>query len=142
MALPQAWPRNPSSPPSPPPNTPIRPAQSLTTSAPNQFPTHNFYHSPLNLLILGFIRPEYDYKSLESLVSDIKTDCDVARRSLDRDGYRGYALDKGESGKWLRNFEWAEQLKGEEVEAVEARELGEGAGGKGEEKGTDGEGKL
>ena len=111
---------------------------------PYQFPTHNFYHSPLNLLILGFIRPEYDYKSLESLVSDIKTDCDVARRSLDREGYRGYALEKAESGAWLRNFEWAEQLKGEEVEAVEARELGEGADGKGQEKNGDGsgEGKL
>jgi riboflavin kinase len=40
--------------------------------------THDFYGAALNLLILGFIRPEYDYTSLEALVEDIKVDCEVA----------------------------------------------------------------
>jgi len=42
----------------------------------------------MNLLILGFIRPEYDYVSKESLIEDIRTDIEVARTSLDREAYR------------------------------------------------------
>ena len=42
----------------------------------------------MNLLILGFIRPEYDYVSAESLVRDIKVDIEVAKRSLEREGWR------------------------------------------------------
>lgn len=34
--------------------------------------------------ILGFIRPEYDYVSLESLIEDINEDIEVTKRSLDR----------------------------------------------------------
>ena len=41
----------------------------------------------MNLLICGFIRPEYDYVSKESLVEDINVDIEVARRSLERKGY-------------------------------------------------------
>ena len=41
----------------------------------------------MNLLILGFIRPEYDYVSKESLIEDIMFDCDVARRNLGRSAY-------------------------------------------------------
>ena len=47
----------------------------------------------MNLVILGFIRPEYDYVSRESLIDDIRTDIEVARRSLDRESYSSY---KGE----------------------------------------------
>jgi len=47
----------------------------------------DFYGHHLNILILGFIRPEYDYVSVESLIDDIKTDIEVTRRSLDRDPY-------------------------------------------------------
>lgn len=50
------------------------------------FPT-DFYDSHMNLIVLGFIRPEYDYVSKESLIDDIKTDIDVAGRSLARKGY-------------------------------------------------------
>jgi riboflavin kinase len=65
----------------------------------------DFYDAPLNLLILGFIRPEYDYLSKESLIDDIKTDCDVARNSLARDAYRRVGLE-GEGKDWLLDFSW------------------------------------
>ncbi|KAI1102049.1 riboflavin kinase [Jackrogersella minutella] len=47
----------------------------------------DFYSAPIRLLILGFIREERDYASLDALVSDINVDCDVARRSLARPGW-------------------------------------------------------
>ncbi|KAI1141504.1 riboflavin kinase [Hypoxylon sp. FL0543] len=66
----------------------------------------DFYGAPMRLLILGFVRDERDYSSLDALVSDINIDCDVARQSLARpawtpregtvDGARG-ELD----GSWL-----------------------------------------
>ncbi|KAK3717370.1 riboflavin kinase [Vermiconidia calcicola] len=52
-----------------------------------------FYGSHMNLIILGFIRPEYDYVSKESLIDDIKTDIDVAGRSLARDAYASFKND-------------------------------------------------
>jgi len=39
------------------------------------------------LLICGFIRPEYDYVSKESLVEDINVDVEVSKRSLEREAY-------------------------------------------------------
>jgi riboflavin kinase len=42
--------------------------------------------------ILGFIRPEYDYVSVESLIEDINEDIEVTKRSLDREKWR-VALD-------------------------------------------------
>lgn len=48
---------------------------------------NDFYGARMNLLILGFVRPEYDYVDKESLVEDIKTDIEVARRSLEREAY-------------------------------------------------------
>lgn len=47
----------------------------------------DFYGSHMNLLISGFIRPEYDYVNKDSLIDDIKTDIDVAGRSLSRTAY-------------------------------------------------------
>lgn len=41
----------------------------------------------MNLLICGFIRPEYDYVSKESLVEDINVDIEVSKRSLERESY-------------------------------------------------------
>jgi riboflavin kinase len=80
----------------------------------HQFTGYNFYDAPLNLLILGFIRPEYDYESLEALVEDIRGDCEVAGRSLGRSGYRVFAEEGGEGkgkgeGGWLRGFEWVDE---------------------------------
>ena len=83
----------------------------------------DFYGSPLNLLLLGFIRPEADYVSVEKLIEDISIDCEVARRSLDRAAYRSLR-----SEKWLQDFSWAD---GDQVNAD--GEMGinkEGQGGK------------
>lgn len=54
----------------------------------------DFYESHMNLLILGFVRPELDYVSKESLIEDIKTDIDVAGRSLSRSAYVKLARDQ------------------------------------------------
>lgn len=47
----------------------------------------DFYGARMNLLICGFIRPEYDYVSKESLIEDITVDVQVAKRSLEREAY-------------------------------------------------------
>ena len=88
--------------------------------------TRDFYGAALNLLILGFIRPEYDYVSLEALVKDIKIDCEVAQRSLKRARYASFkdvaaAEGKGhmeveEDARWLTRFEWVAGVDAAEVE--------------------------
>ncbi|KAM0723716.1 hypothetical protein Q7P37_000706 [Cladosporium fusiforme] len=55
----------------------------------------DFYGSHMNLVILGFIRPEYDYVSVESLVEDIRTDMQVARDSLAREAYVRFREEAG-----------------------------------------------
>lgn len=54
----------------------------------------DFYGSHMNLVVLGFIRPELDYVDKESLIKDIRTDIDVAGHSLARKAYVKYAKDK------------------------------------------------
>ncbi|KAJ4133263.1 riboflavin kinase [Fusarium falciforme] len=49
--------------------------------------TADFYDVPMRLLILGFIREEKDYKSLDALIEDINFDCEVAKNSLAREGW-------------------------------------------------------
>ncbi|KAJ6007157.1 hypothetical protein N7499_000821 [Penicillium canescens] len=67
----------------------------------------DFYTTKLNLLILGYIRPEFDYVSLEALVEDIRVDCEVARESLLRDSYKCYIVDDGKAtGKVREDREW------------------------------------
>ncbi|OTA59589.1 riboflavin kinase [Hypoxylon sp. EC38] len=66
----------------------------------------DFYDAPMRLLILGFIREERDYSSLDALVKDINIDCDVARQSLARPSWtpREGTVDgaRGEfDGSWL-----------------------------------------
>lgn len=56
---------------------------------------HDFYDSHMNLVILGYIRPEYDYVSKESLIEDIMTDIDVANASLARPAYKKFEGDDG-----------------------------------------------
>lgn len=77
----------------------------------NQMP--DFYSTKLNLLILGYIRPEYDYVSVDALIEDIRVDCEVARRSLERSAYVCYLREvDGEKEdervkmerKWLVSF--------------------------------------
>lgn len=62
----------------------------------------DFYNALLNLTILGFIRQEQDYKSLEALIEDINIDIDVARQSLQRSAYVECAKDP-----YLKAFDWA-----------------------------------
>ncbi|KAF7717633.1 Uncharacterized protein PECH_002991 [Penicillium ucsense] len=71
----------------------------------------DFYGTKLNLLILGYIRPEYDYVSLDALIEDIRVDCEVARQSLLRDAYQRYIVDDDqgsnqvrEDREWLKSF--------------------------------------
>ena len=54
----------------------------------------DFYGARMNLLIMGFIRPEYDYISKESLIQDIRFDVEVAKQSLEREAYGNYQTDE------------------------------------------------
>lgn len=65
----------------------------------------DFYGSHKNLLISGFIRPEYDYVSKDSLIDDIKTDIDVAGRSLSRPAYAKLMHDP-----YLLDFEGRDEI--------------------------------
>lgn len=75
----------------------------------------DFYATTLNLLILGYIRPEFDYVSRDALIEDIRLDCEVARKSLQREAYVRYLADGDdddenegdrvrEERRWLRTF--------------------------------------
>ncbi|KFH46378.1 Riboflavin kinase-like protein [Hapsidospora chrysogenum ATCC 11550] len=59
----------------------------------------DFYGSHMRLLILGYVREELDYTTLEALVADINFDCEVARKSLARKGWaprKGVVVKDGE----------------------------------------------
>ncbi|KAF8992562.1 riboflavin kinase [Cyathus striatus] len=60
------------------------------------------YGVEMRLLITGFIREEKDYTKLEALIEDINLDCDVARKSLDREAWALRETGKGTlDGSWL-----------------------------------------
>ena len=87
----------------------MRPLSSTEQTQFNKMP--DFYSARLNLAILGYIRPEYDYVSLEALVEDIRIDCEVARRSLSRKAYLCYLQEEDgetdaakEARAWLVTF--------------------------------------
>lgn len=63
----------------------------------------DFRGHEMRLMILGYIREEKDYPSMEALVEDIKIDRDIARRSLEREGWMPREVDgKGKlDGSWL-----------------------------------------
>jgi riboflavin kinase len=62
----------------------------------------DFYGVEMRLLITGFIREEKDYPELEALIEDISVDCDVARKSLDREAWALRETGKGTlDGSWL-----------------------------------------
>lgn len=65
----------------------------------HSFP-NDFYGVRMNLVILGFIRPEYDYVSKEALIEDIRMDIKVGLNSLEREGYRDFRNDE-----YLTNFD-------------------------------------
>ncbi|KAF8322031.1 riboflavin kinase [Clavulina sp. PMI_390] len=52
----------------------------------HKFPT-DFYGHFLDVLVLGYIRPELDYTSRDALIEDIQTDIRVAHTSLARPAY-------------------------------------------------------
>ncbi|KAK4235984.1 riboflavin kinase [Achaetomium macrosporum] len=67
----------------------------------------DFYGVEMRLLITGFIREEKDYSGLEALIADINFDCEVAKRSLAREGWAPREVDvevdvPGEGRKVLR----------------------------------------
>ncbi|EEA28079.1 riboflavin kinase [Talaromyces marneffei ATCC 18224] len=97
--------------------TSTSPTTTTTESETKFFKLPDFYSTHLNLLILGYIRPEFDYVSREALVEDIRIDCEVARSSLMRSGYVSYLADQSQAGEeegdredvrkereWLRSF--------------------------------------
>ncbi|KAL1921378.1 uncharacterized protein VTP21DRAFT_11094 [Calcarisporiella thermophila] len=47
----------------------------------------DFYGEQLRVIILGYIRPEKNYTSLDALIEDIHMDINVAKQSLQRQGY-------------------------------------------------------
>lgn len=62
----------------------------------------DFYGVDMRLLIVGYIRDEKNYDGLDALIEDINTDCDVARRSLDRDAWKPAGPQGGTlDGSWL-----------------------------------------
>lgn len=83
----------------------------------------DFYGAELSLIILGFIRPEYDYVSKDALVEDIREDIRISQRSLAREAY-----DACKSDPWLRGEggQEAGQVTGEEAKDGDKRKAGEG----------------
>ncbi|KAF9287018.1 riboflavin kinase [Mortierella alpina] len=53
----------------------------------------DFYGDELRVVVLGYIRPELDYTTLEALIADINTDIEVAHRSLARPDYAAFKED-------------------------------------------------
>ena len=73
----------------------------------HKFPS-DFYGAHMRLLLLGFIRKELDYTTLEALIEDINFDCEVARNSLRRETWapeKGVVVEGEVDGKldvsWL-----------------------------------------
>ncbi|PPQ86462.1 hypothetical protein CVT26_011656 [Gymnopilus dilepis] len=68
----------------------------------HDFAGREFYGAEVRLLILGFIRPERNYPSVQDLIDAIKMDCDVARRSLEREAWSLRETGRGTlDGSWL-----------------------------------------
>ncbi|KAF9322149.1 riboflavin kinase [Podila horticola] len=53
----------------------------------------DFYGDDLHVVVLGYIRPELDYTTLEALIEDINIDIEVAHRSLERSDYAAFKDD-------------------------------------------------
>ncbi|BGP19457.1 hypothetical protein JCM10213_006277 [Rhodosporidiobolus nylandii] len=53
----------------------------------------DFYGKELRVVMLGFIRPEYNYSSMDALIADIETDKSVASASSARPAYASFASD-------------------------------------------------
>lgn len=67
--------------------------------------TKDFYNALMTLDILGFIRPEENYTSMDALIKDIKFDIEVSRNSLKRPAYIEHKKDP-----YLVDFGWAKDV--------------------------------
>ncbi|CAO3608540.1 unnamed protein product [Cunninghamella echinulata] len=47
----------------------------------------DFYGSDIRVIVMGYVRPEQNYPSLDALICDIRTDVEVAKQSLTRKAY-------------------------------------------------------
>lgn len=85
----------------------------------------DFYGAELSLIILGFIRPEYDYVSKDALVEDIREDIRISQRSLAREAYEACKSDP-----WLRGEggQEAGQVTGDEAKDGDKSKTGEREG--------------
>lgn len=54
----------------------------------------DFYNLNLKIIILGYVRPELDYVSKESLIEDIEIDKKVSLNSLQRASYLNFKSDE------------------------------------------------
>ncbi|GAA5939149.1 riboflavin kinase [Sporobolomyces koalae] len=60
----------------------------------HEYPS-DFYGKELRVVMLGFIRPEYNYTSMDALIKDIETDKKVALESVTtRASYRKFEYDE------------------------------------------------
>ncbi|RUS14705.1 hypothetical protein BC937DRAFT_93459 [Endogone sp. FLAS-F59071] len=53
----------------------------------------DFYGDCLRVAVMGYIRPEQNYPSLDALIEDINTDIEVAKRCLKRAAYEEVSRD-------------------------------------------------
>ncbi|KAL3899276.1 MAG: hypothetical protein SGCHY_002155 [Lobulomycetales sp.] len=53
----------------------------------------DFYGQELRVIVLGYIRAEKNYESVEALIADINFDIRVAHASLERVAYRAFSSD-------------------------------------------------
>lgn len=54
----------------------------------------DFYGESIRIIVTGYIRPEQNYPSLDALITDIRTDIEVAKQSLKREAYVAISKDK------------------------------------------------
>ncbi|KAH9815611.1 hypothetical protein DFH28DRAFT_968493 [Melampsora americana] len=54
----------------------------------------DFYHEEIKVMVLGYIRPEYDYISKDALIADIEIDKEVAKNTLNQVGFAQFANDQ------------------------------------------------
>ncbi|KAK4185557.1 putative riboflavin kinase [Podospora australis] len=96
--------------------------------------SEDFYGCAMRLLIMGYIRDEKDYAGLEALIADINFDCEVAKRSLEREDWRVTQLGDGgkfenEATQWLvRGLEENEKKAVEAAREEQKRKEEEGVG--------------
>ncbi|POS82779.1 hypothetical protein EPUL_005006 [Erysiphe pulchra] len=61
----------------------------------------DFYGCQMRVCLLGFIRKEWDYETMEKLIEDIAIDCEVTRRSLSRRNWNLASEALGKEVEWL-----------------------------------------